>query len=111
MTQNITTYYIPQNLNIQQGKIYSFYLNKATNLELSSIIEKKDANLNGILQPNKQVIAQSTPSSPTNQPQSNNIIPISQEDYNTILDLTQVSAQLYNKSQELVKKLTKGRTS
>ena len=41
MTQNITTYYIPQNLNIKQGKIYTLYLNKVTNLDLTSIIEKE----------------------------------------------------------------------
>ena len=41
MTQKVTSYYIPQNLNIKKGKIYNLYLNKVTNLDLSSIISKE----------------------------------------------------------------------
>ena len=46
MTQNITKYYIPQNLNISKGKIYNMYLNKVTNLDLSQIITTKDVWMN-----------------------------------------------------------------
>lgn len=102
MTQNITTYYIPQNLNITVGKIYNIYLNKVTNLDLTSIIEKKEITLNGILQPNKEILTppQSTTTSTT--------ISIEQEDYDNIMKLAETSTQLYNQSQALVKKLTKG---
>ena len=99
MTQTINTYYIPQNLNITKGKIYCLYINKVTNLDLGSIIPKKEVTLNGILQPNKEVI-------PT---KGSNTIPLSEEDYTSILSLIDTSTKLYNQSQELVKKLTKGR--
>lgn len=102
MTQTINTYYIPQNLNIPKGKIYCLYINKVTNLDLSSVIPKKDVTLNGILQPNKEV----TPTKP-----STSTIPLSEEDYTRILSLIDTSTKLYNQSQELVKKLTKGRNS
>lgn len=102
MTQTINTYYIPQNLNIPKGKIYCLYINKVTNLDLSSIIQKKDVTLNGILQPNKEV----APTKPLTS-----TIPLSEEDYTSILSLADTSTKLYNQSQELVKKLTKGRNS
>lgn len=102
MTQTINTYYIPQNLNIPKGKIYCLYINKVTNLDLSSVIPKKDVTLNGILQPNKEV----TPTKP-----STSTIPLSEEDYTRILSLIDTSTKLYNQSQELVKKITKGRNS
>lgn len=102
MTQNITTYYIPQNLNIPTGKIYEIYLNKVTNLDLSSILKQKEITLNGILQPNKEIIQNpQAPSSP-------NIIPIEKEDYDSIMKMAETSVQLYNQSQALIKKLTKG---
>ena len=101
MTQTINTYYIPQNLNITKGKIYCFYMNKVTNLDLSSIIPSKDITLNGILQPNKEVTAKPT----------TNIVQLSEEDYTSILSLADTSTKLYNQSQELVKKLTKGRNN
>lgn len=106
MTQTIKTYYIPQNLNITQGKIYNLYLNKITNLDLSSIIEKKDITLNGILQPNPQV-------QPNNQIQtpstSTSTMALSEEDYTNILSLADISTKLYKQSQELVKKISRGR--
>lgn len=102
MTQNITTYYVPQNLNIPTGKIYEMYLNKVTNLDLSSILEKKDITLNGMLQPNKEIIP--NPKTPT----SSNTIPLEKEDYDSILKMAATSVELYNQSQALIKKLTKG---
>lgn len=105
MTQNITTYYIPQNLNISKGKIYNMYLNKVTNLDLSQIITPKDVTLNGILQPNKQVLTEQQPTTSTNT------ITLSKEDYTELLSLADNTTKLYNQSQELVKKLTKGRPS
>lgn len=101
MTQNIVRYYLPQNPNVNQGKIYTLYLNKVTNLDLTSIIEKKDLTLNGILQPNKEVVPQTT--------MSTNTMALTEEDYTSILSLADTSTKLYNQSQELIKKLTKGR--
>lgn len=86
MTQNITTYYIPQNLNIKKGKIYTLYLNKNTNLDLTSII-----NNNSDLK------------------QQNNIT-ISKDDYNKLLLIIDTSTKLYSQSQELAKEINKGRS-
>lgn len=105
MTQNITTYYIPQNLNISKGKIYNMYLNKVTNLDLSQIITPKDVTLNGILQPNKQALTEQQSNTSTNT------INLSKEDYTELLSLADNTTKLYNQSQELIKKLTKGRPS
>ena len=38
MNNNITTYYIPNNPNVDKGLIYTLYLNNNKNLDLSSII-------------------------------------------------------------------------
>ena len=81
MNQTITSYYIPQNLHINKGKIYTLYLNKVTNLDLSSI---------------------------TNT--SSNTITINKEDYNKLLVILNTFATLYNQSQELTTKISKGRT-
>ncbi len=90
MTQNITTYYIPQNLNIKQGKIYTLYLNKVTNLDLTSIIEKeKSIQSKGV---------------------STNNITLTKDDYNKLLVLLDTSTKLYLQSQELVNKINKGRS-
>lgn len=105
MTQNITKYYIPQNLNISKGKIYNMYLNKVTNLDLSQIITPKDVTLNGILQPNKQALTEQQSNTSTNT------INLSKEDYTELLSLADNTTKLYNQSQELIKKLTKGRPS
>ncbi len=88
MTQNITTYYIPQNLNINKGKIYTLYLNKVTNLDLSSIITN-----------NNQTKEKAT-----------DTITLSKDDYNKLLVLLDTSTKLYNQSQELVTKINKGRS-
>ena len=90
MTQNITTYYIPQNLNIKQGKIYTLYLNKVTNLDLTSIIEKeKSIQSKGV---------------------STNNITLTKDDYNKLLVLLDTSTKLYLQGQELVNKINKGRS-
>ena len=88
MTQNITTYYIPQNLNINKGKIYTLYLNKVTNLDLSSIITNNNQN----------------------KEEGTDTITLSKDDYNKLLVLLDTSTKLYNQSQELVTKINKGRS-
>ena len=91
MTQNILTYYIPQNLHINKGKIYTLYINKVKNLDLSSIIPKKTNLTQQVLQ-NK-----------------NNTISLTEEDYKEFLSLVDTSTKLYNQSQNIMKKLTKER--
>lgn len=100
MIQNITTYYIPQNPNITKGKIYNIYLNKVTNLDLTSLIEKNTKTMNSILETDKNL-------SSTNH--STNSIPLTEEDYTDIMKLADTTTELYKQSQELVKKLSKGR--
>lgn len=85
MTQNVTTYYIPQNLHIKEGKIYTLYLNKITNLDLNSVITSRSSN------------------------KSNDLMQISQDDFNKIMVLLDTSAKLYMQSQELATKIGKGR--
>ena len=85
MNQKIITYYIPQNLNITKGKIYNLYINKIRNLDLSSIV------------PPKTNIAKEK------------LITITENDLKEILEISNNQAIIYNKSQELIKKITKGR--
>ena len=85
MNQNIITYYIPQNLNITKGKIYNLYINKIRNLDLSSIV------------PPKTNIAKEK------------LITITENDLKEILEILNNQAIIYNKSQELIKKITRGR--
>lgn len=95
MTQSIITYYIPQNLHIIKGKIYNLYINKVKNLDLSSIIPKKDPDLMNF--------------TPQSLPTPNNNISLSEEDYKEIISLADASIKLYNQSQNIIKKLTKER--
>ena len=81
MTQNIITYYIPQNLNIIKGKIYNLYINKVKNLDLSEIILNNN---------------------------STNIL-LTEEDYNELISIANISTKLHNQSQNIVKKLAKER--
>lgn len=98
MQESIIVYYIPQNINIIGERIYNFYLNKATNLDLTSIIEDNKQTLNGMITPNTKALS---------SPKQKTLI--SEEYYNNILSLAQTATNLYNQSQELVKKLSKGR--
>ncbi len=95
MTQSIITYYIPQNLHINKGKIYTLYINKVKNLDLLSIIPKKTPNTMKLI----------------SQPQltKSNSISLSEEDYKEIISLADTSIKLYNQSQNIIKKLTKER--
>ncbi len=81
MTQKVTSYYIPQNLNIKKGKIYNLYLNKVTNLDLSSIISKEKE-----------------------EP-----LTISADTYNNLLLLLDNLNNISTQSKELSKKITKRR--
>ena len=85
MVQNIITYYIPQNNNVTSGRIYNLYLNKITNLELSSLITA------------------------TNLDNQLNCITLSQVDYEKLINLINKTSELNNQVQTLVKKLERGR--
>jgi hypothetical protein len=66
---NIKIYYIPENLNIKNGPIYTLYINKNNNLDLSSIIEE-EKNFNNITVPFKE-----------------NKIIIEEKDYNKLINI------------------------
>ena len=85
MVQNIITYYIPQNNNVTSGRIYNLYLNKITNLDLSSVITA------------------------TNLDNQLNCITLSKEDYEKLINLVNKTSELNNQVQTLVKKLERGR--
>ena len=85
MVQNIITYYIPQNNNVTSGRIYNLYLNKITNLDLSSVITATNLD---------------------NRP---NCITLSQVDYEKLINLVNKTSELNNQVQMLVKKLERGR--
>lgn len=52
MNNSIKIYDIPQNPHIQSGKIYTFYLNNNTNLDLSTILNPQPFLLNDLIQQN-----------------------------------------------------------
>jgi len=85
MVQNIITYYIPQNNNVTSGRIYNLYLNKITNLDLSSVITA------------------------TNLDNQLNCITLSKVDYEKLINLVNKTSELNNQVQTLVKKLERGR--
>ena len=120
MTNQIMTYYIPNNPNIPKGHIYTFYLNNNTNLDLSQILNTKNIVVNSVKQSSQGLIKDS------------NEITISKEDYTRLLELNNIAYQLTtrrtndiqafiqaetkttselakinNERQELIKKLTK----
>lgn len=121
MTNQVMTYYIPDNPNIPKGHIYTLYLNNNTNLELSSILNTQTITLNSIVDPIKKT------------KETSQII-ITTEDYTRLLELNNIAYQLSSKRtadiqnfiqeetktttelskinaerQQLIKKLTKGK--
>ena len=50
MTQELMTYYIPNNPSITKGRIYTLYINHNTNLDLSSILDLQTVTLKNIQQ-------------------------------------------------------------
>ena len=96
MNQSITSYYIPQNLNIKKGKIYTLYLNKNTNLDLSNIININPNQDKQIKRIQENTLGES--------------ITLNKEDYNKLLLLIDTSTKLYSQSQELADKISKGRS-
>ncbi|MCI6265629.1 MAG: hypothetical protein MR598_02130 [Erysipelotrichaceae bacterium] len=85
MTNQIMTYYIPNNPNIPKGHIYTLYLNNNTNLDLSSILNTQTITLNSIIDPTKP-----------SKKETSQII-ISKEDYTRLLELNNIAYQLSTK--------------
>ena len=52
MNNQIITYYIQENPTVLSGSIYTFYLNKNTKLNLTSVIYAKNLHLQDLLQNN-----------------------------------------------------------
>lgn len=85
MTNQIMTYYIPNNPNIPKGHIYTFYLNNNTNLDLTSILHTQIITVNSVK------------SSPQGPIQDSSQITISKEDYTRLLELNNIAYQLTTK--------------
>ena len=96
MKQSITSYYIPQNLNIKKGKIYTLYLNKNNNLDLSNIININSSQEKGTIKPQEDSLGE--------------FVTLNKEDYNKLLLLIDTSTKLYSQSQEIANKISKGRS-
>lgn len=86
MNNQLKTYYIPNNPNIQKGVIYTLYLNNNTNLDLSSIL-------------NDQINQERNLNKPV---QDSNLVTLSKEDYTKLLELNNIAYQLLTKRTEIV---------
>ena len=85
MTNELITYYIPTNPNITKGPIYTLYLNKNTNLDLSSLLNLQTITINNIVD---------TTTGPIQETSS---ITISKDDYTKLLELNNQAYQLTTK--------------
>lgn len=90
MTKELITYYIPSNPNITKGPIYSLYINKNTNLDLTSILNLQTITINNIVDTNIGQIKEISS------------ITISKEDYTKLLELNNRAFQITTKRNEAV---------
>lgn len=97
MNNQIITYYIPNNPNILQGRIYTLYINNNTNLDLTSILDNKTITLGPTESTNGQLTQQ-------------NLITISKEDYTRLLELNNLSYQLSTKRTKDIENFIKQET-
>lgn len=101
MNSQAKIYYIPQNPHIKSGKIYTFYLNNNTNLDLSSILNIQTLQLKDLIQKN------------ISSNQQNSII-ITDEEYQKLIELNEKVSTLIeerNKDiQEFIRKETETTT-
>ena len=99
MNTQPNVYYIPKNPHVKAGKIYTFYLNNNTNLDLSTILNTKNLQLQDLIQSNMSTT-----------PKSKATITISNEDYTRLLELNNQVYQLVEKRnmdiQEFIQKET-----
>ena len=98
MNTQITTYYIPENPIILRGSIYTFYLNNNTNLDLSTILNTKNLQLQDLIKKNLS----------SNQKKS---IIITDDEYQQLIDLNEKVTKLIEERdkniQEFIQKETK----
>lgn len=98
MTNELMTYYIPNNPNIQRGHIYTLYLNHNTNLELSSILNLQTVTVNNVFQSEKGPI------------QETSQIIMSASDYTKLLELNSQAYQLTNKRTAVIQEFIQNET-
>lgn len=101
MNTQPNVYYIPKNPHIQSGKIYTFYLNNNTNLDLSTIVNLQTAQLQDLIKKNLS----------SNQKKS---IIITDDEYQQLIDLNEKVTKLIEERdkniQEFIQKETTATT-
>ena len=101
MNTQPNVYYIPKNPHIQSGKIYTFYLNNNTNLDLSTIVNLQTVQLQDLIKKNLS----------SNQKKS---IIITDDEYQQLIDLNEKVTKLIEERdkniQEFIQKETKTTT-
>ena len=98
MIKELTTYYIPNNPNIAKGQIYTLYLNKNTNLDLTSILNLPTITINNIKDTSLGTI------------QETSKITLSKEDYTKLLELNNQAYQLTSKRSADIQSFIKAET-
>ena len=94
-------YYIPKNPHVKAGKIYTFYLNNNTNLDLSTIVNLQTVQLQDLIKKNLS----------SNQKKS---IIITDDEYQQLIDLNEKVTKLIEERdkniQEFIQKETTATT-
>ena len=94
-------YYIPKNPHVKAGKIYTFYLNNNTNLDLSTIVNLQTAQLQDLIKKN------------LSSTQKKSII-ITDDEYQQLIDLNEKVTKLIEERdkniQEFIQKETTATT-
>ena len=97
MNTQPNVYYIPKNPHVKAGKIYTFYLNNKTNLDLSTIVNLQTAQLQDLIKKNLS----------SNQKKS---IIITNDEYQQLIDLNEKVTKLIEERdkniQEFIQKET-----
>ena len=101
MNTQPNVYYIPKNPHVKAGKIYTFYLNNNTNLDLSTIVNLQTVQLQDLIKKNLS----------SNQKKS---IIITDDEYQQLIDLNEKVTKLIEERdkniQEFIQKETKTTT-
>lgn len=101
MNTQPNVYYIPKNPHVKAGKIYTFYLNNNTNLDLSTIVNLQTVQLQDLIKKNLS----------SNQKKS---IIITDDEYQQLIDLNEKVTKLIEERdkniQEFIQKETTATT-
>ena len=101
MNTQPNVYYIPKNPHVKAGKIYTFYLNNNTNLDLSTIVNLQTAQLQDLIKKN------------LSSTQKKSII-ITDDEYQQLIDLNEKVTKLIEERdkniQEFIQKETTATT-